>query len=136
MNDVAAYAIGRFPIRLAWYVRPGFFPVGLTQGRCYVEVTPRVIRVRFGWLFHQEVPRESVISASLTRVPWYCGPGVHYGPGGRLFVTGCYGTGVEFVLCEPEVVSFWWIRRRRFVVTVREPERLLAALAPTVQASA
>jgi hypothetical protein len=115
----------RISISITWWVRPLFLLFGITPGRAFVEVGPDQLRVRLGLLFDRAFPRAAVSASTATRVPWYCGPGVHLGTAGRLFVTGAFGPASEIAFAEPQPVAWLYGRRtRRLVVSTADADRL------------
>ncbi len=120
----------RFAAKLTWWILPVFLMMGVTPGRCFVEVRPAALQIRLGWLFNRSFSRDSIAGAEPVSVPWYCGPGVHLDFRGRVFVTGAFGRGVEIRFAAPQSIS--WLfggRCSRLVVTPKDADGFVAALA-------
>ena len=108
----------RFPIRFG-ALKPFFVLIGLTPGRCYVEIGPDVVRVRMGWSFSADVPRAAIRSAH--RVHDRRGRWLVNGAAGPLVALEIAAAGHARVLGFPVVL-------RELLVSVDEPEPLIDAL--------
>jgi hypothetical protein len=118
----------RVPIRFG-RLRFLFVLVGLTPRRAHLELGEEAVEVRMGWAFSASVPRESIRSAARDRdKPWSIG--VH-GWSGRWIVNGAAGPIVTMTIDPPARgrVSGVPVRVRELLVSVDDPERLVAALA-------
>jgi len=119
----------RYPTRMTWWTLPVFLLMGVTRGRCFIEVSDIDVRVKLGWLFDRTYPRSTIRNVQAVSIPWYCGPGVHLDFRGRTFVTGAWGQGVELEFAPPQSVGgFFGGGSRRLVVTPDDVPALLAAL--------
>jgi hypothetical protein len=118
----------RIPIRFGRW-KPVLIAIGLTPGRCYLEVGPDLVRVHMSWCFHAEVPRASIRSVSRVKNPYPGSFGAH-GWRGRWLVNGAAGPLVAVEL-EPFVRArtvVFPIRLRQLIVSVDDPDGLVAKL--------
>ncbi len=123
-----AVPITRFPLRFdAWY-RALSSTLLLPPSKAYVEVQDDRIAVRMAWAFRAEFPRAAVRAASeLHKHP--LSRGVH-GWGGRWLVNGS-GDRIVVIDLQPSQHGFvagFPVRLRQLMVSVEEPERLIALL--------
>lgn len=120
----------RFRIRRVWWMRPLLTVLGGTSSRSFVELDGDTVRLRFGPLFVADLPRSAIVQAQRTRWPWYGGLGWRLGAGKTVALTGALAGTVELVLDAPRRVRFCLLPLscRRIVVSLEEPEALLAAL--------
>ena len=123
----------RIPIRFGRWA-PLLVACGLTRKRSYLLVGPDVVRVRMGWAFEADVPRSSIRAAR--RVGNQAlSIGVH-GWRGRWLVNGAAGPLVALAVdpaTRGRVLGFA-IRLRELVVSVDEPDLVIALLSGSVQA--
>ena len=118
----------RFPIRFG---RLGFFLwlVGCTPSNSYVELDDVQMRVRMGWAFSADVPRNSVRSAA--RAPDSpLSVGVH-GWRGRWIVNGAASPMVAISVDPPARARTLGlpVSLRELRVSVDDPDALVGALA-------
>jgi hypothetical protein len=118
----------RIPIRFG-RLKALFTALGITRGRAYLDVAPNLVRVRMGWGFCADVPRPSI--RSVRRVRNAVSIGVH-GWRGRWLVNGASGPLVAIAIdpSAPARVMGFPIRLRELIVSVEDPDAVIAALSP------
>jgi hypothetical protein len=123
----------RFLIRRDRWVQPLLFIVGLVRdSNSYVAVEGDRLRVRFGWFFNQAFALDVVEGAEPMRWPWYGGLGWRSDLSGTVAAIASYRGVVAVRFKERQrvggIIPFVKLRCDRLVVSVREPEELIAAL--------
>ena len=118
----------RFPIRYSRGKGLLLRCVALPASGAYVEVGDRSVRVRLGWAFRASFDRTRVETAHRSpRVRFTAGA---HGRRGRWLVNGASGPLVTVRLNGPirAWVAGFPVRLREVVVSVADPEALMAAL--------
>jgi hypothetical protein len=118
----------RIPIRFG-RLKALFTALGITPGHAYLDVGQELVRVRMGWGFRAEVPRTSI--RSVRRARNTVSIGVH-GWRGRWLVNGASGP-LAAIAIEPSAparVMGLPIRLRELIVSVEDPDAVIAALSP------
>ena len=103
--------------------------LGVSPRRSYLELAADRVRVRMGWGFCADVPRLSLRCPR--RVPNAISIGVH-GWRGRWLVNGAAGPLVAVAIDPPapaRVLGFP-IRLRQLIVSVEDPDAVIAELRP------
>jgi hypothetical protein len=103
--------------------------LGVAPRSSYVELAADRVRVRMAWGFRADVPRPSLRSPR--RVPNAISIGVH-GWRGRWLVNGAAGPLVAVAIDPPapaRVLGFP-VRLRELIVSVEDPDAVIAALGP------
>jgi hypothetical protein len=110
-------------------LKPLFAALGVTPGQAYLDVAPDRVRVRMGWGFRADVRRPSI--RSVRRVRNAVSIGVH-GWRGRWLVNGASGPLVAIAIepSAPARVIGFPIRLRELIVSVEDPDAVIAALSP------
>lgn len=111
-------------------LRPLIALLGGTEQGSYVDLDPDAVRVRFGPLFDQRIPRDQIGGARLSRWPWYGGIGWRLGTGGVVGLIGSLEGIVEIELRAPvrvRVAGIPW-RCRRLFLSLEEPVAFLSEL--------
>lgn len=123
----------RYAMRLDPIWRPLLAVVGgATAGNSYIEVEGDDVRLRFGLLFSEHVPRTEIVSASKTGWPLLGGIGWRIWPLRCVGLIGSRQGVVELRLREPRRMHLGpaplW-RFERVCVSVEDPDAVVAALA-------
>ena len=108
-------------------LKPVLMAIGLTPGRCYLDVEEESVLVRMSWTFHADVPRSSIRSVRRVENPFPGSFGAH-GWRGQWLVNGASGPLVALEL-EPPVrarVARIPVRVRELVVSVDDPDEVVA----------
>lgn len=100
---------------------------GATQSNSFVELTPDSLNLRFGMIFHDEIPRVEIESADIRAWPLLYGIGWRVGPMGGLGLIGSYQGVVEIKLRSRhrawEIVPY-----NRIAVSLENPDAFIAAV--------
>lgn len=121
----------RFAFRMTWIGRVLLAPFGAARDS-YVDLGAHGFRVRLGRLFDQELPYSAVESVTPDRWPLWGGIGVRVGAGEEAGVISSTGRVVRIRLRAPIALPIaFGLRKsvRALVLSVAEPDQLLAALA-------
>jgi hypothetical protein len=126
----------RYPMRLGAPWLPILALFGGTPSRSFVELTRDFVRIRFGPLFDERVPRETIAHAGPVAWSLLGGIGWRLAAGRTIGLIGSRKDNVELRLREPIRVRFLFFPKRceRIVVSLRDPGRFLEHLgAPTAE---
>jgi hypothetical protein len=119
----------RFPIRFDAAYRALSAVLRLSPSESYVDVDEYEVRVRMGWGFRTRFARSSVAAVTAYgRRPF--SRGIH-GWAGRWLVNGS-GDGIVSIALDPPErgwVMGFPVRLRTLLVSVEDPERVIASLA-------
>jgi hypothetical protein len=125
-------AAGRFAIRRDIWLRPLLFPFGGTAGRSYVEVGPRVLHVRFGWLFDRTFALDEIATVRRGNWPWWGGLGWRSNLIGRIGLVASYGGIVDIELKRKRRIwlAFLPLPCNRLTISLEEPDAFVSKVAP------
>jgi hypothetical protein len=103
---------------------------GGIPSQSFAEVTQDFVRIRFGPLFDERIPRAMIAHAGAATWPVLGGIGWRIVPGRKIGLIGSLKNNVELRLREPLRVRFLFFPKRceRIVVSLRDPSRFLEDL--------
>jgi hypothetical protein len=122
----------RYQIKVSPFWRPFFTVFGSPKSSAYVDVDleRRVMRVRCGIWFDEELRIDEIEGASSSTWPWWGGLGVKLGPGSDTVSVVCSLDGViEVRFKTPQRMRVLFnVRRSKLRLSLEEPEALMSAI--------
>ena len=118
----------RFRIRLDSWWQPLLLAGGATHDNSYVELRDDEVRLRFGWLFDQNLSLNDIESVQETDWPIWYGAGWRTNLLGQFALIGSHRGVVELTLRDTHHV-WGMLRYKRLAVSLEEPQRFVEAVA-------
>jgi len=124
----------RFQIRVEGAFRRVSAVFGVREGTTHVDVGPKSIAVKCGFVAAHSIPRTAITSAAVVPWPGRLRIGWRVRPGNTVWLVGANGDCVRLEFDPPQRFHFppvsWFVKgARALLVSVEDPAGLVAALA-------
>jgi hypothetical protein len=121
----------RYPIRLDPIWRPLLLIAAVTPGGAYAELDVETLRLHYGPLSDESIPRDLILSAAKIEWPWWAGVGWR-ASFRRVGLIGSRQGVVELQLAESRRMRFafapWLFAVRKIAFSLEDPDAFLADL--------
>ncbi len=117
----------RFPILITQFSQALIIPFGVSRKRSFAQLHDGELHVRFGPMFDERIPLDSIEAVELTKWPRWAGVGPRTDFRGNVGLIGSYSNTVKMTLKKPMDVHLFVlpVTCRKLYISLEDPDAFM-----------